>query len=342
MTGRARFALLAALALAALWSPACAGEADAQAICWTTQADAYYHLNADCGYTLEAARYPLSVEAAEAFDKLPCPLCAADEAEATPELPAISATERGGTWVFRVPGALLDAAALSPDAGWTETAIVRLFCETLAELPEARIAVPEDGALCMNLRSIDGDGYFVVRPEARYSGEAPLRWRVELAGRDSFFYDDAEARVMSASEVMTAVPELDGGGYAQVFDSDYGEVDIAVYRAMGIDIAVLHRRGAADESALKGTVRIGDLAQEIPVAGYAAGGQSVFCCVITDTELGALVAGAVPAIVPREDVGGAAEGAFIEFQPAATLVPTIGPAADAEASDAGSDGRRAG
>ena len=291
---------------------------------WTTLEDTYYHLDRDCGGQGEE-RYPLSIEAAGEFDKQPCPLCAVN-GEAGDDLPDITATERGGTWVIRVPQARLESIPLNaPEAIDDAGELVGLYGGTLSDVMEIRAAVPCDDALFMNLRVIDGDAYMVLRPEKAYGKKRPLTWRVEAVSRDSFFDEGGEAALTGVSAELTYAPGEVGDKFTQVYEGKNGKTDITVYRAMDCNIAVLHRSGKTKASALTGLVKVGDLEPAIPVRGYVAGGQTVYCCVITDAELGALVAGAKPSI---EDLETKAETEPTDeptdddaFRPVATLAP---------------------
>ena len=308
--------------LIALSAVALAEQVDAAV--WTTLEDTYYHLDRNCGGQGEE-RYPLSIEAAGEFDKQPCPLCAVN-GEAVDELPEITATQRGGTWVIRVPQARLESIPLNaPETIDAAGELSALYGGTLTDVMEVRLAVSCDDALFMNLRVIDGDAYMVLRPEKAYGKKRPLKWRVEAVSRDTFFDEGGEAALTGVSAELTYAPGDVGDKFTQVYTGKSGKIDITVYRAMDCNIAVLHRSGKTKASALTGLVKVGDLEPAIPVKGYVAGGQTVYCCVITDAELGALVAGAKPTIENLE----AEEGAETteepsddgDFRPVATLAP---------------------
>ena len=328
-----RIAIIAALlAIAALVVSAMA-EADLRAILWTSRDDVYYHTDENCGGV--ASRYPISEEAALAFDKRPCPDCAAPEGEAAEAADDaaqaaagdILATERAGTWVFRVSREALEAAMESGaqsggralGAGRLDS-MLRLSVAGDEDAMEALVAVPTDGALLMNLRCMDGDCWLILRPSTGYSKENPLSWHAERLSMGLFESDDV--RVTDVSPEAAFAPEAVDRDYRQVFSHSYSKVDLTVQRAMGANIAVIHWE--TDEAdALTSTLRIGGDGDALPVFGYAGKKANVYCCVLTDAELGALVAGETPIMTPMSGIEGAAESKeeAAPFAPAATLTP---------------------
>ena len=299
---RCAYLALAVLLALAIACPALA--ADTAETCWISRDDPCYHLDAGCGDP-EGGRYPISEAAALEFEKTPCPVCVAPEATPEPEAgPALRATERGGTWVFRIPAEQLAAVELaSPEPDATDDPLVSAFAATVSDLVSLRLAVPEDGALFMNLRVIDGSCFLVLRPERAYSEEKPLIWRAESMSLN--FFGDEALTLDGVSRPIASAPEQDDGDRAQVFSQDYDGLDISVYRAMDTNIAVLHQSNP-EADALDGMLQIGS--PSIPVRGYRSGKQAIYCCVITDAELGALVGGAKPEIrAAADDAGGEAE-----------------------------------
>lgn len=282
----------------------CSGLAESDADrYWTGRGDVYYHLDADCGHT-GRARVALSMEAAEMFDRLPCPICVSAPAE-TPAVPAsdeIRVAERGGTWVFRMPGSLLEALGAAqgelPDG--TE-ALVKLYGGTLSDVLDAWVALPADGALLMNLRVMGGDACVVVRPEKRYKDSRPFRWQGAHLLTDIF--NPGAFSVEGVSPVMEYAPEdvVKRADMKKLFSEKYDGLEIDVYRAIDSLIAVLHIRGLNGDE-LTGSVRIGDGRGAIPVTGYADKKNAVFCCVLSEEELEALKGGAVPAYTPGLEV----------------------------------------
>ena len=251
--------------------------------CWTTREDEYYHLDPNCG-GVDETRYPLSVEAALAFDKLPCPDCAAPDGAG---IGTVEAAERGGTWILRVPVAAMGELNLERPAGdGAPDPLAALYASTVTDAPGLMLAVPA-GGLTMNLRVVDGDCYVVSRPGAPYSAENPVRWRVESLSLG--FFGDNGPKLSAVSGEQSSAPVLSGEGYAQVFDARFDAGDLTVYRALGANIAVVH--WAADAAGEAALIRVRDMA-DIPVMGYVAGENWTYCCVLTDAELGALVAGA--------------------------------------------------
>ena len=267
---------------------------------WTGKGDVYYHLDADCGHT-GRTRVSLSREAAEMFDRLPCPICLSAPAEApeTPVSDEIQVAERGGTWVFRMPGKMLEALSTTqsdlPDG--TQT-LLNLYGGTLTDVLDTWAALPADGALLMNLRAMGGDTYVVVRPAKRYKDSRPFRWQAAHLLTDIF--NPGAFSLEGVSPVMEYAPEdvVKRADMKKLFSEKYDDLEIDVYRAMDSLIAVLHIKGLNGENELTGTLRIGDLRSAIPIAGYATKKEAVFCCVLSEEELEALKAGSAPVYAP--------------------------------------------
>ena len=213
-------------------------------------------------------------------------------------LPDLTATERGGTWVIRVPEAALSSMAIEhgqPPEGTED--MTALLGQSLSDAITARFAVPADGSLLMCVRVIDGDGCLVVRPDTKYDARHPFRWQaVEMTGD---IFGAGGMSVNGVSAVNTYAPKVSRGDYEQVFSREYDRLDIDVYHAGGMSIAVVHQDGKTKRDKLTGTLRIGDQ-PAIPVTGYVSGKQTIYCCVLTDAELGALVAGAKPVVTSVE------------------------------------------
>lgn len=270
---------------------------------WTSQGDTWYHADRACSANEEAC-YPISAVAAAEFGKKPCALCTGNGAAASAQeakqasVSKLSATERGGTWVFRVPKSILES--ISTEHGLDDIKandLVNLAGKAASDVQEVRVAAPADDTLVLSLRVIDGDAYMVLRPGSAYSDKNPLKWRVEVFGRDLFLFDAQDRMLSGASNVLSSTPDVKKQDYSRVFEAVYGDLDIAVYRALGTsNIAVLHLDGAKEGDALTGMVRIDDDATGAPVSGYIANEKGVFCCVLTDAELSALKAGAVPVL----------------------------------------------
>ena len=271
---------------------------------WTSRQDIYYHRDPSCG-SPAYPRVAVSAEAAEEFDRTPCPVCVtAGEADAEPVLPAeeaaptgLSTVERGGTWVFRVPGAALEGLQMAQETLPEGTeALVDLVGGTLGDEVEARFAVPSDGSMLMSLRVIDGDAYVVTRPKKRYKAKRPFLWRGVQATADIFH--PGSFTLDGVSREWEYAPEKKGKP-RKVFSDVYTRgMEIEVYSGLDVYIAVISWNGMTDESRLTGVARIGDGA-EIPVTGYVEKKASVYCCVLTGAELEALEGGAEPVITPR-------------------------------------------
>ena len=315
------------IAVMVMASVAQVGLATDDTVYWTSQGDAFYHADRTCSANAEAC-YPISDIAAAEFDKQPCALCLGGiPANAAPEAKQISvdklsATVRGGTWVYKIPQSVLESIKTdhSPDEDAEQT-LVGLMAQTRSDVQGTRYAVPVDGAKVMNLRIIEGDAYIVVRPNEAYSDKHPLKWRVEAVEPDFFQFGTADLRVTGVSEVLTSVPNAKKQDYTKVFESKYTNMDVAVFRAMDTNIAVLHVHNIAEKDAQFGIVRIGEGMPDIPAAGYYSKKMGIFCCVLSPAELGALVAGAVPTVSASSENGSttAADGNGTIFLPDLTL-----------------------
>ena len=212
---------------------------------------------------------------------------------------ALSATERGGTWVIRIPAGALAAQTMGEgELPEGVESMVNLLGDTLNDVITARIAVPADGALLLCLRVMDGDACIVVRPGRKYSQSNPFEWQAAEVALDIF--NTGALSVTGVSEINAIVPKSGKGKPERVFERDYDKMDIDVYRDNDITIAVLHQDGKTKKDRLTGTLAVGDMQPGIPVRGYVSGRQTVYCCVLTDAELGALVAGSKPVINPVE------------------------------------------
>ena len=331
-------ALCACTALAAMLLPwAMAG---AEEECWTSKDDPYYHMEKDCPQAIED--YPISEVAAAAFDKAACPLCAAISGSA--DVPELRACMRGGTYVIRVPVELLAAAQISSDTGFSfqesydgseasdtlsemlTDAEYLLFMAEFASSGEAqgvyRMPLPDTGEelLSMNVRLLDDAWYMVVRPDGEAPEDGVLSWRivenrVEMDGSGAL-----TVTCQGVEERRDAVESENRNDSETIFQAEYEGVRIDVYRAIGANIAVLHV-DEADPDALQGEVRIGKSAQSgTPVQGYMdESGGAVYCCVITDSELGALVAGKTPVIWRESSL--VEEGGTSGAQPSAEMLP---------------------
>ena len=315
------------------------GLAEASLSAWANPEDPCYHLDPDCA-SAKGPLYALSPEAAEAFDRLPCPACASSQAPAAiapePEKDVdarITCVKRSGTWVFRVPQALLGSVEVSGGVAPEGTeALVNLLGEGLSDVMDATIAVPADGAPFLSARLIDGDAYVVMRPKHSYKAKRPFKWVAEHITLDIF--NPGVFQITGISEVMRYTPGKQSHEPKRKWSGTFGEIDCDVYTGSDMIIAVLHWDHMTDKSALTGVVRIGDAGTDIPVSGYLSDGKAVYCCALSNAEYQALKDGAEPRIIPKADIGSflaasdpAAEAASGEdgnpFLPAATLPPDI-------------------
>ena len=317
------------------------GMAEVNLSAWANPGDSCYHLDQHCDAAVQP-QYAISVEAAEAFGRLPCPACATFVPEATPapsevsgdpEDMEISYVKRSGTWVFRVPRALLESVEASGgEAPEGTRALVSLVGEGLADVLDARVAVPTDGERFLSLRLIDGDCYVVMRPKHSYKAKRPFTWVAEHIAVDIF--NPGVFSVTGISGVREFVPKSQKHDPKRVLDEEYGDVECDVYSGGGMYIAVFHWEGMTDEASLTGVVRIGSEGEDIPVSGYISKHESIFCCALSEAEYQALKDGAEPFIIPKvgfQDIlvsagsgdGGSEAAESNPFMPIATLPADI-------------------
>ena len=277
---------------------------------WTTREDPYYHADKNCGGSV--VRFPLSKAAAVEFDKIPCPLCGIEvDAGETKILAGV----RAGTYVFCIPQALLDEVKVEPIANFTTSrqysgteanamlsailgdAAYRDFMSEYVSYGQAqttyRAVQPVENVnwLNMNLRRIGDNWYMLIDPQQVFSEENPLEWRiVEI----SIIWDEVGVLTLTVEGEQYRrdyIPSQSMSNAEPIFKRDYETLDISVFREVGANIAVLHVKDE-DPDILTGEVRIGDAETEgIDVSGYINGNTATYCCVLTDAELGALVAG---------------------------------------------------
>lgn len=305
----------ALIAMLLMLSTAFTGLAEGfEQVYWTSSQDVCYHADESCGNP-DYARVAMSAEACEEFGREPCPLCLAqtqtaaalpmstpepaEAEEAAPE--GVESIERGGIWVFHVPKAALEALNMNETAlPEGVDGLVNLFGETLKDALEARVAVPADGSLFMCLRLIDGDAYIVTRPKKDYKSRRPFVWQGVQVVSDIF--KPGAFAVEGVSRIWEYVPKKNGSPKKRFSKKYRGSLEIDVYSAMDINIAVL-RTGSLRRKKRTGVVTIGDLDSEIPVTGYAEKKGTVFCFVLTDEEVSALKHGDAPAYEARTATG---------------------------------------
>lgn len=292
------------------------GLAEAAFEYWTGREDIYFHADSACG-TPAYGRVAVSREAAEMFDRKPCPVCVTSTEAVVVDEPdvveepveqadpsgEITAAERSGTWVLRIPKATLEAL-LYGEGALPEgvDAMVSLYGRTLTEVLEAQVMLPADGSMLMNLRVIDGDVFAVTRPAKRYKSKRPYRWVAAYIITDVF--DPGAYSLNGVTQAFSYIPAnvVRSSGRSKRFSKKYGDLQISVDRVMKTNVAVIHIRGAMASERLTGMVAIGDASPGIPVAGYVDDKKSVFCLVLTDGELDALKSGAKPAYTPQTEL----------------------------------------
>lgn len=311
---------------------------------WAGKYDDCYHYDKDCGEPDEARYYLSEMAAKKLLKKQPCPECmlsAAVAAAATPEpsptpapeakktIPKITCAKRSGTWVFRFPAALLESVEMGEsEAPETSTALARIFGENLSGVLDVTLAVPADGTRPLSLRIIDGDAYFVVRPDSSYKKGDPLQWVAEHFAVDIF--NPGQFTVTGVSEVMEFAPS-GVGSLDKLFTKYFNDVDVVVYSGSKMYVALVSFDHFGDNSRV-GIMRIGD--SDIPVEGTKYGKQMVFFLALTEDEADSLRKTApvyygmdddIPPLEPSptpliEETDEPSEDAF---QPVATLPPDL-------------------
>ena len=259
--------------------------------CWMSSTDDYYHLNKNCEHLI-GAKDEMNVDVAKMLGKQPCAACAAGEkAEAAESelVPGVEAVERGGTWLLRVPKVLMYSAEVQPsNTPALQYSLPMLYAATMSGFSDVRLAVPADSGLFMSIRLIDGDCYLLTRPERRYTSKAPFVWRTRAISPDAF--GGGKATENGSSEEIRSVPEQSSDSYNKVFQSSYGALDITIYQTMSVNVAVIYWRPEEDPGMYCQLTLNGE-ATDIIVEGYHKGSKWVYCCVLTDAEVGELLAG---------------------------------------------------
>ena len=263
-----------------------------QTPCWTTREENYYHLDAHCG---GARRYPLTVGAALAFEKVPCPLCAEEEQPMT-------GTERWGTYVFAIPQQAVERACLG-EADRSEIveevrrdgrAWLNAMCPEALEGAEgavegtARIAQPADeaGVLVMCARRIGDRWYLVLRPDAPYGEGRPLRWQAAEVEYRLEADGTLTLRQTALWPVESVVESPNMNDALAVLEAAYVYGDAQVYHQMDVDIAVVHWQDQTLPVEEHAVLCVGGEGDGVPVQGYDGGqaASEVYCAVLTPAE----------------------------------------------------------
>jgi len=277
----------------------------------------YYHKTDRCAL----ARYVEQESLVDAVERgrQPCPVCVPDEWEYS----GIEAWERGGTLVLRIPDTTIEArmdgtSVLSavPDRllkiqGKRDDDIARLlhgqayldFLENAVPGTEheATAFIPEldtdkCDALVMSSRHLGAAWYLVVRPDeldreaVLASGlSLPVRlWQADL--RLAMYDAGATLKQGDRSRCwegdITVIPKPSEGKVVYRDDEELGSYPIYVVRDDIVNIAVI-RDMYHEESNLENWLQFCGVST--PLRGYRDGERVVFCCVMTDGELSALV-----------------------------------------------------
>lgn len=283
--------------------------------CWTSQADACYHMEKGC---TGEAMYPISELAAQAFGKVACEKCVVAEKVVYQES-NLTLAVRGGTYVLCIPvssmeslnelpesetlkslsgaAALVHLTSIMPESKFTDFSN-RVMADGWAydSCWEPEILLPED-VLLMSRRRVGENWYFVIRPQTRYGETAEIQWNVL---EWDVQLERPEALSLSCHRADTRKDQLavaDHSDASVIFESDIEAGHIIIYRCAGINTAVFHcdMDGKADD--LDSTLVVGSDLTEIQLSGYINdNGQATYCCIVSDEELGDMVAGRMPEI----------------------------------------------
>lgn len=302
---------IAAAALAAL---CISGSALAQDAHWTRKADPCYHINSGCAGMTGAV--PISKDAALAFEKLACPVCIQAE-DAGGDVRAVA---RGGTIVVCFSDSWLAGAELTGVFGFSgEMRYPGLegqrllahylhgdgynrFLESYAAggSAEGRARVPRilasDGELIMNTRHIGGNWYIAVRPAVGFEDGWDMYWRVEgmaLRMEDGALYTRFDMQTVEENRTLS-LERARGTKPEERFSA--GGMQIEIYRELDAVIAVIYQDGARADRLKDMRLHIPGSDGEIILSGYMDGGRGVYCCMLTEGELGLIRAGAQPVL----------------------------------------------
>lgn len=283
--------------------------------CWTSQVDACYHMDKGC---TGEAMYPISESAALVFDKVACEKCIIEEAVVYRES-NLTLAMRGGTYVLCIPvssmeslnelpksetqeslsgaAALVHLTSIMPESKFTDFSN-RVMADGWAydSCREPEIMLSE-GVLLMSRRRVGENWYFVFRPQTRYGETAEIQWNVL---EWDVWLETPEALNLSCDQSDIRKDQLAVADYSDasvIFEGDIEAGRIIVYRCAGINTAVLYCKVTGKAEDLNSTLVIGSDLEEIQLSGYINdSGQATYCCIISDGELGDMVAGRMPVI----------------------------------------------
>lgn len=277
----------------------------ADASFWTRNDDIYYHATWVCG---GEGCVPISEEAALAFAKYACPVCCEwPDGGEEPE-----AASRGGTIAVRFSDAWLEKQELTDVFGWhadnsyggvqarrnlAEYLHDEAYAAFIGELSaqgaaDGRANMPHilaaDGALVMSRRHIGNHWYVIVRPREAFANTWDMYWRVNSLAVHM------EGDALSTEFDLQTVEEVRTLQLRRMNDSDPvfmrggDELEMAVYRALDGNIAVIREKKPDGRNLENVQLRIAGVSDPIGLAGYAEGREAVYCCMLTDGELEAL------------------------------------------------------
>lgn len=284
--------------------------------CWTSNTDNRYHMEKTCA---GGELVPISEKAALAFGKVPCDKCVVvKDKEIVYEDDELSMSTRGGTYILCVPLRSMESSAALPELKSVEkqsfsgeeieSELRNILAENaydelldclkadgwahdICRIPEL---VLEEDTLFMSKRLIGEEWYFVLRPTKSYGAEINLKWRVDEWEIQMESHETLNLLKSRSDERANTLSVADHSGAEVLFEKNYGNVEITVYRHTGINTAVL-RDSSSNKDALSGILIIGEADTGTELNGYLdSRGKATYCCVISDTELGDLVAGKIP------------------------------------------------
>lgn len=273
---------------------------------FTGKEDLYYHLLENCGGTGE--RVPISLTAAQAFLKAPCPVCIPTECAQEPR-----AAVRGGTLVVAIADTFLEQQEMAGVFNWQSQSPVEgaaavetlseylngdQYLELMADYRDAGAAqglarIPEwvcqEGETLLSRRHLGGMWYLALR-----TGTEPgERWTLDLQIRGIGLHYEQDA-LYNNFEFQTQPErlqlELERAREETVFQKTQGTLSVEVYRELDMNIAVFYDQAKnAPEDAVR--LYIGGRMPGIALSGYQDGDFWVSCCVLSDAELEALKRG---------------------------------------------------
>jgi hypothetical protein len=263
--------------------------------------------------------YPISEAAALAFGKEPCAECVIPEQKSAVSMAVgIRIAERGGTYIISIPESGLDRItveenpvgqnAISTEEAQTELSRI-LSEEACADFmmryeidgwAQDSYRIPEvicdADDLYMSSRFIGDNWHIVIRPQKSYGEEKEIRWQAtEYDFRRE--KDESVDKIKRCSGIYaeTAAVE-DHSKAAKLFERDYNLMTLSVYRAEGMNTAVF--RYKEDTRPRTAVLHIGERDTGTVLNGYQdSQKRGIYCCVISDEELGYIVAGRIPDLV---------------------------------------------